>query len=72
MAAIRTSSMLTGGIHKTWTGLTHANIIKTGERSYCLIAEWKDIDACTQARLNMVATLNSFRDYCAPPDRGPP
>ena len=45
-----------------WTGMRHANIIKTGDRSYCLIAEWKDMDACIEARPNMIATLNSFRD----------
>ena len=49
-------------IHETWPGLTHANIIKTGERSYCLIAEWRDMDACIAARPQMIATLNSFRD----------
>ena len=45
-----------------WPGLRHANIIKTGERSYCIIAEWDDMDACIKARPEMVATLNSFRD----------
>ena len=49
-------------IGATWPGLLHANIIKTGCRSYCIIAEWKDMDACVQARPNMIATLNSFRD----------
>jgi hypothetical protein len=49
-------------IGATWPGLLHANIIKTGDRSYCIIAEWKDMDACVQARPNMIATLNSFRD----------
>jgi hypothetical protein len=46
----------------TWVGLVHANIIKTADRSYCIIAEWKDVDACIQARPNMISTLNSFRD----------
>lgn len=45
-----------------WPGLVHANIIKTGDRSFCIIAEWKDMDACVNARPNMIATLNSFRD----------
>ena len=45
-----------------WPGLVHANIIKTGDRAYTIIAEWKDIDACVAARPNMIATLNSFRD----------
>jgi hypothetical protein len=42
--------------------LIHASIIKTGERSYALIAEWKDADALPGARPAMIATLNSFRD----------
>jgi antibiotic biosynthesis monooxygenase (ABM) superfamily enzyme len=45
-----------------WPGLMHANIIKTGERTYCIIAEWTDMDALAAARPNMIATLNSFRD----------
>ena len=49
-------------IGATWPGLTRANIIKTGDRSYCIIAEWKDMDACIKARPNMIDTLNSFRD----------
>ena len=45
-----------------WPGLRHVNIIKTGDRSYCIIAEWTDIGALTKARPNMIATLNSVRD----------
>jgi hypothetical protein len=45
-----------------WAGLRHANIIKTGDRTYCIIAEWSDMDACVAARPNMIATLDSFRD----------
>jgi hypothetical protein len=28
-------------IGATWSGLLHANIIKTGDHSYCIIAEWE-------------------------------
>ncbi|SEP44927.1 Antibiotic biosynthesis monooxygenase [Rhodospirillales bacterium URHD0017] len=49
-------------IAEAWPGLVHANIIKTGDRSYCLVAEWQDMEACIKARPNMIATLNSFRD----------
>jgi len=49
-------------VHQDWPGLKRANIIKTGEDTYCLIAEWSDVEAITQARPNMIATLNSFRD----------
>ena len=52
--------------HKTvqanWPGLKHANIIKTGDRTFCIIAEWTDLDALANARSNMIATLDSFRD----------
>lgn len=44
-----------------WPGLKHANIIKTGEHTYCIIAEWSDMDAITNARTSMIATLDSFR-----------
>ena len=50
------------GIAESWSGLRHANIIKTGERSYCIIAEWSDAEAIIAARPSMIATLNSFRD----------
>jgi len=49
-------------IEATWPGLIHANIIKTGDRAYCIIAEWNDMDACMKARPNMITTLDSFRD----------
>jgi quinol monooxygenase YgiN len=49
-------------VETDWPGLKHVNIIKTGERSYCIIAEWEDMDALAKARPNMIATLDSFRD----------
>jgi hypothetical protein len=49
-------------VHAEWPGLRHVNMIKTGERSYCIIAEWSDMDSLTQARPNMIKTLDSFRD----------
>jgi antibiotic biosynthesis monooxygenase (ABM) superfamily enzyme len=49
-------------IHEDWPGLVHANIIKTGDRSYSIIAEWTGVDALARARPAMIATLNSFRD----------
>jgi hypothetical protein len=45
-----------------WPGLQHVNMIKTGDRTYCIIAEWSDMDALANARSNMIATLDSFRD----------
>lgn len=49
-------------VQTDWSGLTHANIIKTGERTYCIIAEWTDMDSLASARANMIVTLDSFRD----------
>ena len=44
-----------------WPGLRHANIIKTGDQSYCIIAEWPDMDVLAKARPQMIATLETFR-----------
>jgi len=49
-------------IEGNWSGLKHVNMIRTGDRSYCIIAEWTDMDALVKARPNMIATLDSFRD----------
>ena len=48
--------------HKSvdWPGLRHVNMIKTGDRSYCIIAEWDSMDAMAAARPHMIATLNRF------------
>jgi len=45
-----------------WPGLERANIIKSGERTFCIIAEWTNMDAIANARPSMIATLESFRD----------
>jgi hypothetical protein len=54
------------GAHKKvqadWPGLKHANMIKTGKRTYCIVVEWTDMDSLANARPNMIATLDSFRD----------
>jgi quinol monooxygenase YgiN len=49
-------------VSSDWPGLRHANIIKTGEQTYCIIGEWTDAAALTAARPQMIATLDSFRD----------
>ena len=47
---------------RKWAGLRHASIIKSGEGSYCIIAEWDDMESMAAARPDMIATLDSFRD----------
>ena len=49
-------------VGQTWPGMLHANIIKTGEQTFCIIVEWTGMDALAAARPQMIATLNSFRD----------
>ena len=57
-------------VHADWPGMRHVNIIKTGERTYCIIGEWDDMDALAKARANMIATLDSFRDTLEDLDGG--
>jgi quinol monooxygenase YgiN len=37
-------------VERNWAGLQHVNIIKIGDRTYCIIAEWTDMDALAAAR----------------------
>ena len=55
---------------RNWPGMQSARIIKTGERAYCIIAEWTDMDAMADARPHMIATLDTFRD-CLDGDTDP-
>ena len=48
-------------VHADWAGLRHVNMIKTGDRTYCLVGEWEGMDALAKARPNMIATLDKFR-----------
>jgi len=48
-------------VHADWPGLRHVNMIKTGEQTYCIVAEWNDMDSLIKARPNMIATLDTFR-----------
>jgi hypothetical protein len=45
-----------------WPGLQHASVIKTGDRTYCIIGEWRSIDDIVAARPSMIASLDTFRD----------
>ncbi len=49
-------------VSRDWPGLRRVNMLQTGDRGYCIIAEWDDMDSLANARPNMIATLDSFRD----------
>jgi hypothetical protein len=44
-----------------WPGLIRATMIKTGERSFCVIGEWAAMDDLAAARPAMLQTLDTFR-----------
>lgn len=43
-------------------GFRKASLIKTGERSYCLVGEWGTMDDIVRARPQMIASLDGMRD----------
>lgn len=43
-------------------GFTRGTLIKTGERTYCLVGEWDNQQSIVAARPQMIALLDSFRD----------
>src|ERR1700733_10753688 len=45
-----------------WPGVTHANIIKTGEHTYCVIVDRRNMESIAKAQPTMIETLDSFRD----------
>ena len=45
-----------------FAGLRRFSLIKTGERTYCAIGEWNDLQSLVAARPKMIALLDAFRD----------
>lgn len=43
-------------------GFKRFAMIKTGDRSYCVIGEWRSFQDLVAARPKMIAILDSFRD----------
>ncbi|MDQ6916565.1 MAG: antibiotic biosynthesis monooxygenase [Pseudomonadota bacterium] len=37
-------------------------LIKTGDRTYCVVGEWDSVQSLASARPKMIATLDTFRD----------
>lgn len=42
-------------------GFRRGALVKTGERSYCMIGEWDSFDELAAARPRMIGLLDSFR-----------
>jgi hypothetical protein len=43
-------------------GFRGGSLVKTGERSYCIIGEWTSHQRMVEARPKMIAILDTFRD----------
>ncbi|SDA84615.1 putative quinol monooxygenase [Mesorhizobium qingshengii] len=43
-------------------GFIKGALIKTGERTFCVIGEWKDMDSLAAARPQMIGLLDTMRD----------
>ena len=43
-------------------GMRRAALVKTGERTYCMVGEWDDMTNIVAARPAMIALLDRFRD----------
>lgn len=46
---------------RAFKGFVRATMIKTGDRSFCLIGEWNSMDELAAARPQMIGLLDTFR-----------
>jgi hypothetical protein len=47
---------------RNFNGFLGGRLIKTGDRTFCIVAEWRSFDALAAARPEMIAMLDSLRD----------
>lgn len=45
-----------------WPGFERAVLVRTGERAFCFVGIWADMEKMAAARPRMIAVLDSFRD----------
>jgi len=43
-------------------GFRKVAVVKTGDRSYCVVGEWDSFDAIVAARPEMIGMLDTFRE----------
>lgn len=46
----------------TFAGFRRGSLVKTGDRTFCLVGEWDSFDHIVAARPQMIALLDTFRD----------
>lgn len=42
-------------------GMKDGGLIKTGDRTYCLVGKWDDFESIVEARPTMIGILDGFR-----------
>ncbi len=47
---------------KEFVGFRRGALVKTGERTYCMIGEWDDMASLAASREKMIANLDRIRD----------
>jgi len=45
----------------SFKGFLRGSLVKTGERSYCMLGEWDSFDSLAAARPRMIGILDTFR-----------
>jgi len=50
------------GLGRNMAGFRRGALIKTGDRSYCMVGEWRSMSDIVNARPTMIAMLDTFRD----------
>ena len=48
--------------HRDYAGFRRFSMVKTGDRTYCIIGEWDSMQSLVAARSKMIAMLDTFRD----------
>ena len=49
-------------MRERFAGARKIAVVKTGDRTYCIIGEWSGMTALARARPQMIGVLDSFRD----------
>jgi hypothetical protein len=47
---------------RTFPGSRRLSLLKTGERTYCVVGEWESMQALAAARPGLIGILDTFRD----------
>jgi Antibiotic biosynthesis monooxygenase len=48
--------------HRSFKGFRGGALVKTGERTFCIIGEWASLQKLAQARPQMIGVLDSIRE----------